>query len=236
MSPETIGMAAAAGTVRRGSASSSSTSISLAITVLTVAVVTCALLPPTSAAAKAAAPCSTSQTFSGTDGGQHAYVSCADLPRLGATLHYNYTAATNTVAVAFRAPQAKGDDGWVAWGINPSGRAGMVGTQAVVAFRHSNGSLVAYPTLLDSYAPSMAPAAPADLAFPVSDVAAEYVADREEMVLYATMALPTTGKTKQGSKFTHVWQQGTAVVNDVPAAHPTTGDNILSTATIDFSN
>jgi len=53
------------------------------------------------------------------------------------------------------------------------------------------------------------------------------------MVVYATLALPAG---KQGSKFTHVWQQGTAVVNDVPAAHPTTGDNILSTATIDFSD
>ncbi|CAD6218531.1 unnamed protein product [Miscanthus lutarioriparius] len=219
-------MAAAASTVRRGSASSASVSLAIVLAV----VVTCSSFPLTRAAAKAA-PCS-SQTFSGTGGEQRLYASCADLPRLGATLHYNYTAATNTVAVAFRAPQAKGDDGWVAWGINPSGRAGMVGTQAVVAFQHSNGSLVAYPTVLDSYAPPMAPAAPEDLAFPVSDVAAEY-ADGKEMVVYATLALPAG---KQGSKFTHVWQQGTAVVNDVPAAHPTTGDNILSTATIDFSD
>jgi hypothetical protein len=220
-------MAAADATVRRGSASSASVSL---VIVLAAFAITCSSFPPSSAAAKAA-PCS-SQTFSGTGGGgQRPYASCADLPRLGATLHYNYTAATNTVAVAFRAPQAKGDDGWVAWGINPSGRTGMVGTQAVVAFQHSNGSLVAYPTVLDSYAPSMAPAAPKDLAFPVSDVAAEY-ADGKEMVVYATLALPA-GK---GSKFTHVWQQGTAVVNDVPAAHPTTGDNILSTATVDFSD
>ncbi|XP_066397532.1 auxin-induced in root cultures protein 12-like [Miscanthus floridulus] len=220
-------MAAAAAAVRHVSASS--TSVSLAIVLAAVAI-TCSSFPPSSAAAKAAS-CS-SQTFSGTGGGQqHPYASCADLPRLGATLHYNYTAATNTVAVAFRAPQAKGDDGWVAWGINPSGRTGMVGTQAVVAFQHSNGSLVAYPTVLDSYVPSMAPAAPGDLAFPVSDVAAEY-ADGKQMVVYATLALPA-GK---GSKFTQVWQQGTAVVNDVPAAHPTTGDNILSTATIDFSD
>ncbi|EER99174.1 cytochrome b561 and DOMON domain-containing protein At5g47530 [Sorghum bicolor] len=219
-------MAAAAATVRRGSASSSA-SVSHAI-VLAVVVVACSSFPPTSTAAKAA-PCS-SQTFSGTGGEQQSYASCADLPRLGATLHYNYTAATNTVAVAFRAPQGKGADGWVAWGINPSGRSGMVGTQAVVAFQSSNGSLVAYPTVLDSYAPSMAPAAPGDLAFPVSGVAAEY-ADGKEMVVYATLALPA-GK---GSKFTNVWQQGAAVVNDVPAVHPTTGDNILSTATIDFS-
>lgn len=215
--------AAGAATLRRGTASR--TSVSLAV-VLAVVLVTC----PQSSTAATAARCSSSHTFSGTGG--TTYASCADLPRLGATLHYNYTAATNTVAVAFRAPQASGEDaGWVAWGINPSGRTGMVGTQAVVAFQSSNGSLVAYPTVLDSYAPSMAPAAPEDLTFPVSDVAAEVV-DGEEVVLYATLALPD-GK---GTKFTHVWQQGTAVVNDVPAVHPTTGDNILSTATIDFSD
>lgn len=219
--------AAATAIVRRGSASSTS-AVSLAIVLAAVAI-TCSSFPPAASAVAKVAPCS-SQTFSD----EHPYASCADLPRLGATLHYNYTAATNTVAVAFRAPQAKGDDGWVAWGINPSGRSGMVGTQAVVAFQHSNGSLVAYPTVLDSYSPSMAPAAPGDLAFPVSDAAAEYDADGKEMVVYATLALPAAGK-KQGSKFTHVWQQGTAVVNDVPAAHPTSGDNILSTATIDFS-
>ncbi|NP_001148749.2 uncharacterized protein LOC100282365 precursor [Zea mays] len=219
---------AAAAVGRRGS--TTSTFVSLAVA---MAIAALSSLPPSSTAAKAA-PCS-SHTFSGTTGGQNPYASCADLPRLGATLHYNYTAATNTVAVAFRAPQAKGDDGWVAWGINPSGRAGMVGTQAVVAFQRSDGSLVAYPTLLDSYAPSMAPAAPGDLAFPVSDVAAEYV-DGKEMVLYATLALPAGNGQQGSSKFTHVWQQGTAVVNDVPAAHPTTGDNILSTATIDFSD
>uniref|UniRef100_A0A0D9X6S8 DOMON domain-containing protein n=1 Tax=Leersia perrieri TaxID=77586 RepID=A0A0D9X6S8_9ORYZ len=156
------------------------------------------------------------------------YGSCAALPRLGATLHYNYTAATNTVAVAFRAPQT--GKGWVAWGINPTG-SGMVGTQAVVAFHGSKGSLVAYPTVLDSYAPSMATAAAKDLALPITDVSAEENAKAKEVVVYATVALPA-GK---GSKFNHVWQQGGSVSGDVPAAHPTSGDNVLSVGTIDFS-
>ncbi|RLM61938.1 cytochrome b561 and DOMON domain-containing protein [Panicum miliaceum] len=207
-------MAAAGTAPRRLSASSAIVSLAIVL----AAVATCSSL-----GAEAAA-CS-SHTFSGKGGG-----SCADLLRLGAALHYNYTAATNTVSVAFRTPQGE-DDGWVAWGINPSGRAGMVGTNAVVAFRRANGTLAAYPTVLDSYAPSMAPATPGDLAFPVSGVAAEHDAEGKEMVVYATVALPA-GK---GSKFTHVWQKGSAVVNDVPAAHPTTGDNVLSTATIDFS-
>ncbi|KAL6885856.1 hypothetical protein ACP4OV_010117 [Aristida adscensionis] len=179
-------------------------------------------------AVAAAAACA-NHTFS--DG--QVYASCVDLPRLGAALHYNYTAATNTVAVAFRAPQGTGasaseDGGWVAWGINPTG-AGMVGTQAVVAFRRADGSLAAYPTVLGSYAPSMAPAAAGELVLPMSGVAAERAGG--EMAVYATVALPA-GK---GSKVSHVWQRGSSVVNDVPAAHPTAGDNVLSTASIDFS-
>ncbi|KAK3134145.1 hypothetical protein QOZ80_6AG0545500 [Eleusine coracana subsp. coracana] len=184
------------------------------------AIVTCLLFLPGSDAQSCA-----SYTFSS----NQAYASCASLPRLGATLHYNYTAETNTVSVAFRAPLIN-KAGWVAWGLNPNG-TGMVGSQAVVAFQHSNGSLVAYPTLLDSYAPSMAPAEPAELGFSVSDVAAEHVDGKKyEMVVYATVALP--GK---GTKFNHVWQQGSSVVDDVPAPHPTSGDNILSTGTVDFS-
>ncbi|TVU08231.1 hypothetical protein EJB05_41628, partial [Eragrostis curvula] len=192
----------------------------ISITLLFIAAITCTSFAPSVDAQQSSCA---SYTFSS----NQVYASCASLPRLGATLHYNYTAATNTVSVAFRAPLGK--SGWVAWGLNPNG-TGMVGTQAVVAFQHSNGSLVAYPTLLDSYAPSMAPAAPKQLGFPVTEVAAEHVSSSKEMVVYATVALP--GK---GSKFNHVWQQGSSVVGDVPAAHPTSGDNILSTGTVDFS-
>lgn len=176
-------------------------------------------------------PCtaqSSSSCASYTFSSNQQYGSCAALPRLGATLHYNYTAAASTVAVAFRAAAGGRQGGGV--GINPSG-SGMVGTQAVVAFRHSNGSLVAYPTVLGSYAPSMAPAAAKDLALPVSGVSAEENGKAKEVVVYATVALPA-GK---GTKFNHVWQQGSSVAGDVPAAHPTSGDNVLSVGSIDFS-
>lgn len=84
--------------------------------------------------------------------------------------------------------------------------------------------MIAYPTQLDSYAPSMAPE---DLSFPVSDMAAEYV--KNEMIIYATLKLPG-GSTK----FNHVWQEGSSVANDVPQAHSTSGGNIESLGTIDF--
>uniref|UniRef100_A0A0E0LTY0 DOMON domain-containing protein n=1 Tax=Oryza punctata TaxID=4537 RepID=A0A0E0LTY0_ORYPU len=201
----------------------------LVVSLLVAAMASSFSLSPSTAQSSSSSSSCASYTFSS----NQLYGSCAALPRLGATLHYNYTAATNTVAVAFRAPQAAAGGagkGWVAWGINPSG-TGMVGTQAVVAFRHSNGSLVAYPTVLDSYAPSMAPAAAKDLALPVSGVSAEEIGKTKEVVVYATVALPA-GK---GSKFNHVWQQGSSVAGDVPAAHPTSGDNVLSVGSIDFS-
>ncbi|KAF0899383.1 hypothetical protein E2562_018252 [Oryza meyeriana var. granulata] len=201
----------------------------LMVSLLLVAAMASSSFSPSYAQSSSSSSCA-SYTFSTSN---QLYGSCATLPRLGATLHYNYTAAANTVAVAFRAPQPGGGKGWVAWGLNPSG-SGMVGTQAVVAFHHSNGSLVAYPTVLDSYAPSMAPAAAKDLAIPVSGVSAEEHAaagKAKEVVVYATVALPA-GK---GSKFNHVWQQGSSVSGDVPAAHPTSGDNVLSVGSIDFS-
>lgn len=189
-------------------------------------------LSSTASNAQATSSSCASHTFSS----NQVYAACAALPRLGTTLHYNYTAGAgaghnnSTVSVAFRAPSSSGG-GWVAWGINPEG-TGMVGARAVVAFRGPDGGVVAYPTLLDSYAPSMAPAAAEDeMGFLISDVAAEYAEGGKEMVVYATVALPA-GK---GSEFNHVWQRGSSVVKGVPAAHPTAGDNILSTGTIDFS-
>lgn len=140
---------------------------------------------------------------------------------MGASLHYNLDASKNTVSIAFKALQTAA--GWVAWGINPNGTK-MVDSQAIVAFHHSNGSLIAYPTQLDSYTPSMTPA---ELSFPVTGVAAEYV--RKEMIIYATVGL-----LGGGTKFNQVWQAGSTVLNDVPKAHSITGENIKSLGSIDF--
>ena len=124
----------------------------------------------------AAQTCS-SYTFSNSK----VFSSCTELPHLGASLYHNYTASTNTLNIAFKAPQTS--KGWIAWGLNPNG-AKMVGSQVIVAFFHSNGSMVAYPTQLDSYAPSMAPE---KLSFPVSDVSTEYI--NKEMIIFTLTPL-----------------------------------------------
>ncbi|PPD79725.1 hypothetical protein GOBAR_DD23356 [Gossypium barbadense] len=75
--------------------------------------------------------------------------------------------------------------------INPIGR-GMIGSQALVAFRHYNDSMIAYST---SYNPSMQPW---ELSIPVSDISAEYV--NEQMIIFGVL-VPLGNQTS----FNHVW-------------------------------
>ncbi|KAK8936809.1 hypothetical protein KSP39_PZI011860 [Platanthera zijinensis] len=142
------------------------------------------------------------------------FASCADLHHLNASLHWSYAPKAGTLRMAFRAARAA--DGWVAWGINPAGDK-MPGTEAVVAFRHSNGSMVGYATPLDGYSPAMLPA---EVSFPVYNLAAEYV--KGEMIIFATLGVWNS------SNVTHLWQVGSTVVGDVPQKHETFGDNLMS--------
>lgn len=154
------------------------------------------------------------------------FASCADLPYLKASLHWTRS-QSSAVCIAYRAPQSP--TGWIAWGINPNSSTSMVGTQALLAFRHSNGTMVAYPTSLATYSPSLKPE---KLSFPVYNVSAEYV--KGDMVIYATVGLLGAGDGEAGAKFNQIWQEGGSVVGDVPAMHSVSGDNVLSKGTIEF--
>ncbi|RAL39355.1 hypothetical protein DM860_002888 [Cuscuta australis] len=149
------------------------------------------------------------------------FSSCTDLPYLDAHLHWNYAPSTGKVTIAYRAKQAP--QGWVAWGINPF-ETGMVGTQALVAFRASNGSMTAYTTSITSYDPSLGPAR---VSFHVSGLSAEYAAG--EMVIFATI-----GPLRNGSVVNQVWQAGDSVFDNVPLPHPISPANLQSWGDIDF--
>lgn len=164
-----------------------------------------------------------SYTFSSDD--QLHFSSCADLPYLNASLHWTRL-HSSTLCLAYRAPQSP--TGWVAWGINPNATS-MVGSQVIVAFRHSNGTMIAYPTTLSSYMPSLKPE---KLSFPVYNVSAEYA--KGDMVIYATLGLLGAGDGEAGARFNHVWQSGGTVSGDVPAIHSINGDHVLSKGTIEF--
>ncbi|KAL5581718.1 hypothetical protein UlMin_014160 [Ulmus minor] len=149
------------------------------------------------------------------------FSSCKDLPVLQANLHWNYIPSTKSIQIAYRAKQTSA--GWIAWAINPTGTS-MVGSQAIVAFLNSDGSMNVYPTPLTSYSPSMQPGS---LSFQVSNISAEYTKD--EMTIFALV-----GPLASGTSINHVWQAGNSVSNNIPQGHPTSGPNVQSMGAVDF--
>ncbi|GMI69143.1 hypothetical protein like AT5G47530 [Hibiscus trionum] len=147
--------------------------------------------------------------------------SCIDLPVLQASLHWNYSQLTTKVHIAYRATQIP--KGWIAWALNPMGR-GMIGSQALVAFRHFNGSMIAYSTSITSYNPSMLPS---ELGIPVSDISAEYV--DKQMIIFGVL-----GPLGNQTSFIHVWQGGSTVLENIPQVHPLSGENVESLGLINF--
>ncbi|XP_021887502.1 cytochrome b561 and DOMON domain-containing protein At5g47530-like [Carica papaya] len=154
--------------------------------------------------------------------GNQVFNSCIDLPVLQAHLHWNYIPLTKSIQIAYRASQSI--TGWIAWGINPTG-LGMVGTQALVAFRSSNGSMEAHTTPITSYMPLMQPR---NLSFPVSNISAEYA--NQEMIIFAML-----GPLRNRTAFNHTWQAGHSVSsNNIPQIHSTEGPNVESVGTVNF--
>ncbi|KAM0063067.1 putative DOMON domain-containing protein [Helianthus debilis subsp. tardiflorus] len=149
------------------------------------------------------------------------YTSCKDLPHLSAQLHWTYNSTMGVADIAYRARQGAG--GWVAWAINPN-QIGMVGSEALVAFVNSNGSVTVYPTMITSYSPSMLPS---DLNFPVSGLSAEFL--NHEITIYATV-----GPFASGSVVNQVWQAGNLVLDGVPQMHAVSQQNLQSTGQLDF--
>ncbi|XP_052178248.1 cytochrome b561 and DOMON domain-containing protein At5g47530-like [Diospyros lotus] len=149
------------------------------------------------------------------------FSSCADLPYLQAHLHWNYVPSTRKAEIAFRVSQAS--EGWIAWAINPTS-TGMAGSQALVAFHNSNGSMTAYPTPITSYSPSMLPGA---LSFQVSNLSAEYIED--EMTIFAIV-----GPLDHATSLSHVWQAGSSVSSNIPNMHATSGEHLQSMGKLNF--
>ncbi|KAK6155300.1 hypothetical protein DH2020_009548 [Rehmannia glutinosa] len=151
------------------------------------------------------------------------FSSCTDLPYLEAHLHWNYIPSLRKVSIAYRATQIP--EGWIAWGINPTG-IGMVGSQALVAFRNANGTMTAYPTSITSYNPAMLPAL---LSFQVSNISAEY--NNNEMIIYAIV-----GPLENGTIVNHTWQSGSSVSSNIPQIHSTSSPHLQSMGKIDFQS
>ncbi|KAJ6390259.1 hypothetical protein OIU77_024473 [Salix suchowensis] len=159
-----------------------------------------------------------SYTFSG----NQIYSTCTNLPQLSCSLHWNYYPSNMTADIAFRKTGASTSN-WIAWALNPSG-ARMAGSQALVAYQHSNGSLYTYTTQVDQRGSIV----PGSLSFEVPNITADYSGG--DMTIFATLKL-----TSSLVSTNQVWQEG-PLSGGSPGPHPTTGENGQSAGTLDFSS
>lgn len=149
------------------------------------------------------------------------YSHCNDLPHLRAYLHWTYNSDESSLSLAFIAPPAS-SSGWIAWGINPNG-SGMVGTQALIAFKKDDGSMTVKTFDLVSYQLINQ----TKIAYDVSHMEAEY--EGGEMRMFATIELPEKTQT-----LNQVWQVGSAVADGKPSIHAFQPDNLNSKGKLDL--
>ncbi|KAK7287313.1 hypothetical protein RIF29_00546 [Crotalaria pallida] len=123
------------------------------------------------------------------------FENCTNLPILGVTLHHTYTAVNRSLSIAFGAESPK-DNGWVSWGINPSGGK-MLGAGAVIASKF-NGKIT-----VDTYNLSniIHYVKPENLSFEVWDISA--VDLNGVITILASVKLP-----EKNDNLTQVWQVG----------------------------
>ncbi|KAL3531056.1 hypothetical protein ACH5RR_010378 [Cinchona calisaya] len=161
----------------------------------------------------------TSQTFTGST----QYTNCTDLPVLNSYLHWTYDPTNSTLSIAFIAPPAK-SDGWIAWAINPTG-TGMAGSQALLAYKASNGSMVVKTFNISSYSSIVE----SKLSFDVVDKKAE--SSNGLIRILATLALPESMTTVN-----QVWQVGSSLKDGFPVKHEFNPDNLNAKAQLELVN
>lgn len=149
---------------------------------------------------------------------------CNDLPYLSSFLYWNYNSSSGSLQIAFRRTGASSST-WAAWAINPSG-SGMVGSQALVAYQQSNGTMRAYTSQITSYGTTLPEA---NLVYDVSGLTATYA--NSEIIIYATLSLPSN--TTTATTINQVWQEG-PVSNDSPQGHSLGNANTNSKGTLNL--
>lgn len=149
-----------------------------------------------------------------------AFAACADLPRLGASLHWSYDAASSSLSVAFlAAPPSSG--GWVAWGLNPKGQS-MDGTQALVAVPKAGGYEVQTNSISGiTLNPGPLPS------YQTSDLAAELGGDGRVRI-FGTLKL----QNGTGAEVNQVWQVGP--YSGGIQTHEMKGDNMNAKGTLNL--
>ncbi|GFP89475.1 cytochrome b561 and DOMON domain-containing protein at3g25290 [Phtheirospermum japonicum] len=184
---------------------------SLAIATLFAATVF-SLIPPSHSQSTAC----TSQTFAN----RNLYTLCNNLPVLDSYLHWAYDPARSSLSIAFIArAEARG---WVSWAINPTA-TGMVGSQALVAFRDPRGEMTVKTYNITAYGPLTE----SRVWFNVTNSSAEY--SDGFMRLFATVVLPVAG-----TAVNHVWQVGPSVTDGMPDKHEFQPQNLNAKGRLDL--
>lgn len=160
----------------------------------------------------------TSQTFNN----NKLYSFCIDLPNLNSFLHWTYTPAQSTLSIAFVAPPAT-PAGWISWAINPTD-TGMVGSQALIAFRDANGAMTVKAYNISAYDKLDQ----SGVWFQVKESSAEFSGG--VIRLFATLILPVSGL----ATVNHVWQVGPSVTNGVVDKHSFQTANLEAKGILDL--
>ncbi|KAI3787933.1 hypothetical protein L2E82_00452 [Cichorium intybus] len=143
------------------------------------------------------------------------YTNCTDLPTLSSSLHWTHNSKNSSLSIAFVAPPAK-PEGWIAWAINPT-QTGMAGSQALIAFKDSNGSMTVKTYNISSYSSIVE----GKISLEVSESSAEFSGG--SMKIFATLKLPKTM-----TEVNHVWQVGGSVTEGMPGKHEFQPANLKS--------
>ncbi|KAJ9169821.1 hypothetical protein P3X46_017971 [Hevea brasiliensis] len=148
------------------------------------------------------------------------FANCTDLPVLNSYLHFTYNSSNSSLSIAFVAPPAK-PEGWIGWGINPTG-TGMLGSQAFVAFK-ANSSVIVNTYNISSYTTPWT----SNLSFGVWDLSSE--SDDNNIVIFATVKLPEHAKSVN-----QVWQVGSSLTGGIPNRHDLAEANLQSKGFLEF--
>ncbi|KAJ0969156.1 hypothetical protein J5N97_022033 [Dioscorea zingiberensis] len=151
------------------------------------------------------------------------YAACSALPHLSSSIHWTFDRANTTLSLAFVAPPAA-SGGWIAWAINPTSTR-MAGSQSLIAYRQSDGSLTAKTFNVTGYAPIK----PSPIDFEVWDLEAEESGG--VMRIFAKMKL-----RKDMTVINQVWQVGASVTNGVPYKHAFQPENLASMGSLNLIN
>ncbi|CAL0329540.1 unnamed protein product [Lupinus luteus] len=129
---------------------------------------------------------------------QRSFRHCTNLPTLNAILKYSYVRSQRLLTIAFAIDSPK-SDGWVSWGINPSGPK-MFGTGAFIAVKENGTLKVDEYSLISAQIPYKKEKLPYDVnALSVEDVDGV-------ITIFAVLILPA-----KAENLSHLWQVGPVV-------------------------